>query len=131
MDKLRLRKGTARILTVDMRRSGMVYGIHPPALGYQKLHEKHSIPHPRKGVRYFKSLGIKENGFRFMFSTFGDLTTNEEANIEACNFIKRKIDETVRDPRRRVSSSLLSYTPVDLCAIQAIIRFSTERTSTL
>ena len=35
-----------------------------------------------------------------MFSAFGDLTTNKEANEEACDFIRSKIDEIVKDPRK-------------------------------
>lgn len=35
-----------------------------------------------------------------MFWTFSDLTTDEAANEEACNFIRKKIRETVRDPEK-------------------------------
>ena len=40
------------------------------------------------------------NGFRFMFWTFCDLTYDEEANEEACKFIRGKIAETVKDPEK-------------------------------
>lgn len=33
-----------------------------------------------------------------MFGTFNDITTNPEANEGACEFIRSKIDEIVRDP---------------------------------
>lgn len=48
----------------------------------------------------FQSLWDQGNGFRFMFSGFGDITTNEEANEEACKFIRSKIDEIVKDPKK-------------------------------
>ncbi|PSN68528.1 FAD/NAD(P)-binding domain-containing protein [Corynespora cassiicola Philippines] len=50
--------------------------------------------------RVFQEAWDKGNGFRFMFSTFGDIVTNEEANKEACKFIHEKIDETVKDPSK-------------------------------
>lgn len=40
------------------------------------------------------------NGFRFMFSAFGDITTDESANEEACEFIRGKIDSIVKDPHK-------------------------------
>ncbi|RSM02284.1 hypothetical protein CDV31_011005 [Fusarium ambrosium] len=40
------------------------------------------------------------NGFRFMFSAFEDLTDDRAANEEACNFIRSKIDDIVKDPRK-------------------------------
>lgn len=48
----------------------------------------------------FQEVWNQGNGFRFMFSAFGDLTTDEVANEEACKFIRDKIDETVKDPRK-------------------------------
>ncbi|KAK5048684.1 hypothetical protein LTR84_005775 [Exophiala bonariae] len=50
--------------------------------------------------RTFQALWDQGNGFRFMFSGFGDITTNETANIEACKFIRSKIDEIVKDPKK-------------------------------
>lgn len=38
------------------------------------------------------------NGFRFMFGTFCDITYNREANEAACDFIRSKIKEIVKDP---------------------------------
>lgn len=49
----------------------------------------------------FQELWDQGNGFRFMFGGFGDITTSEEANLEACNFIKSKIAKTVKDPEKR------------------------------
>ena len=48
--------------------------------------------------RIFQQAWDQGGGFRFMFSTFGDLATDEEANRLAGDFIRRKIAETVKDP---------------------------------
>ncbi|NHU48864.1 NAD(P)/FAD-dependent oxidoreductase (plasmid) [Rhodococcus opacus] len=37
-------------------------------------------------------------GFRFMFATFGDLATDEDANETAASFIRSKIAEIIDDP---------------------------------
>jgi cation diffusion facilitator CzcD-associated flavoprotein CzcO len=42
--------------------------------------------------------GWQSGGFRFLFETFDDLATNLEANFAACEFIRSKIRETVKDP---------------------------------
>lgn len=48
----------------------------------------------------FQSLWDQGNGFRFMFSGFGDITTSVDANKEACSFIRSKIGEIVHDPKK-------------------------------
>lgn len=48
----------------------------------------------------FEEVWTKGNGFRFMFSAFGDITTSVKANQEACKFIHSKIDEIVKDPKK-------------------------------
>jgi cyclohexanone monooxygenase len=53
---------------------------------------------PEERERIFESAWQKGNGFRFMFWTFNDLTTDPAANEEACKFIRKKIRETVKDP---------------------------------
>ena len=55
---------------------------------------------PEERRRLFQEVWDQGNGFRFMFSAFGDLTTDEEANEEACKFVRSKIDEIVKDPRK-------------------------------
>ncbi|KAL3480900.1 FAD/NAD(P)-binding domain-containing protein [Aspergillus californicus] len=55
---------------------------------------------PEERQRAFQHVWDQGNGFRFMFSAFGDITTDRAANEEACNFIRSKIDETVKDPRK-------------------------------
>ncbi|KNG81812.1 hypothetical protein ANOM_010750 [Aspergillus nomiae NRRL 13137] len=50
--------------------------------------------------RIYQAAWDKGNGLRFMFWTFKDLTTSEAANITACDFIRRKIDQIVKDPKK-------------------------------
>lgn len=66
---------------------------------------------PEERHQAFEQVWSQGNGFRFMFSAFGDLTTNESANKEACKFIRGKIDEIVKDSRK---ASILK--PKDLYA---------------
>ena len=39
-------------------------------------------------------------GFRFMFGTFNDVALTEEANEEACKYLRGKISEIVKDPEK-------------------------------
>ncbi|KAK5047105.1 hypothetical protein LTR84_007048 [Exophiala bonariae] len=55
---------------------------------------------PEERQAAFQEVWDRGNGFRFMFSAFGDLTVDEIANEEACKFIRGKIDEIVTDPRK-------------------------------
>lgn len=43
--------------------------------------------------------GWEAGGFRFVFETFDDLTTNERANAAAAEFVRRKIRSIVKDPK--------------------------------
>ncbi|CZR69687.1 related to flavoprotein involved in K+ transport [Phialocephala subalpina] len=55
---------------------------------------------PEERERIFEEAWRQGNGFRFMFWTFSDITVNEEANIAASDFIKKKICQTVKDPEK-------------------------------
>lgn len=55
---------------------------------------------PEERERIFQENWDKGNGFRFMFGTFNDISTDAEANEGACDFIRRKIDEIVKDPKK-------------------------------
>jgi cyclohexanone monooxygenase len=48
--------------------------------------------------RIFES-GWEAGGFRFIFQTFSDITTNERANTAACEFVRKKIRSIVKDPQ--------------------------------
>ncbi|KXX58019.1 flavin-containing monooxygenase [Rhodococcus sp. LB1] len=54
-------------------------------------------------------------GFRFMFATFGDIATDEEANETAASFIRSKIAETIEDPetaRKLMPTGLFARRPL-------------------
>lgn len=55
---------------------------------------------PEEREEIFETAWQKGGGFRFMFGTFNDITVNEDANIAACEFIKKKIRETVKDQEK-------------------------------
>ena len=50
--------------------------------------------------KIFERAWNEGGGFRFMFSTFGDLASDEDANRIAGEFIKKKIRETIKDPAK-------------------------------
>lgn len=70
------------------------------AFGVPESTRKTMDASPDERVAAFQEVWDQGNGFRFMFSAFGDLTTNLEANEEACKFIRSKIDEIVKDPAK-------------------------------
>lgn len=49
--------------------------------------------------RVYEKAWEKGNGFRFMLETFSDIPVTPEANKTATDFIKSKIDATVKDPK--------------------------------
>jgi cyclohexanone monooxygenase len=55
---------------------------------------------PDERQRRFQEQWDMGNAFRFMFSSFGDIATNVESNRAACEFIKSKIRQTVKDPKK-------------------------------
>ena len=66
---------------------------------------------PEERERVFEKAWNDGGGFNFMFGTFNDLVVNEEANAYACDFIRRKIAQIVKDPAKRAI-----VTPTDLYA---------------
>ncbi|EHY57983.1 Phenazine N-monooxygenase PhzNO1 [Exophiala dermatitidis] len=55
-------------------------------------------PEDREAI--FQDLWIQGSGFRFLFGGFSDLVTDEKANQAAIDFIHRKIDSIVTDPKK-------------------------------
>jgi len=53
---------------------------------------------PEERRKVFEKGWEKGGGFRFMYETFCDISTNREANEEAASFIRSKIHEIVKDP---------------------------------
>ncbi|RSL75045.1 hypothetical protein CEP51_011227 [Fusarium floridanum] len=70
------------------------------AFGVPETDRKTMEATPEERREAFQKVWDQGNGFRFMFSAFGDLTDDRAANEEACNFIPSKIDEIVKDPRK-------------------------------
>ncbi|KAK1448760.1 hypothetical protein CMEL01_08075 [Colletotrichum melonis] len=68
--------------------------------GVPEVTRKATDATPEERKQAFEEVWSQGNGFRFMFSAFGDIVTNEEANEAACDFIRGKIDEIVKDPRK-------------------------------
>ena len=66
---------------------------------------------PEERERIYQKAWDEGGGFRFMFETFNDIATDEEANEEAAKFIRRKIAEIVKDPE-----TARKLTPHDLYA---------------
>ncbi|KIW79466.1 hypothetical protein Z517_06078 [Fonsecaea pedrosoi CBS 271.37] len=70
---------------------------------------------PEEREQIFEDLWKQGNGFRFMFGGFNDLTFNREANEAACDFIKRKIQQIVKDPvkaRKLLPTELYARRPL-------------------
>lgn len=59
----------------------------------------HSVPLEER-EQIFEQLWQKGNGFRFMFGGFSDISTDHDANEAACEFIRKKIAQTVKDPEK-------------------------------
>ncbi|KAH6989830.1 cyclohexanone monooxygenase [Ilyonectria sp. MPI-CAGE-AT-0026] len=55
---------------------------------------------PEERQRVFEDLWRQGNGFRFMYGGFGDLSSNAEANEEACKFLRARITSIVKDPAK-------------------------------
>ena len=53
---------------------------------------------PEEQERIFDG-GWEAGGFRFVFETFDDITTNERANAAAATFVRKKIRAIVKDPK--------------------------------
>ena len=66
---------------------------------------------PEERERIYQRAWDEGGGFRFMFETFNDIATDEEANEEAAKFIRRKIADIVKDPE-----TARKLTPHDLYA---------------
>jgi len=55
------------------------------------------VPDPEERRRIFE-YGWERGGFRFLFETFDDLTTNQACNDEASEFVRDRIRAIVHDP---------------------------------
>ncbi|KAJ5634239.1 cyclohexanone monooxygenase [Penicillium herquei] len=55
---------------------------------------------PEEREQIYEDLWKQGGGFRFLWGGFSDLGTSVEANQAACDFIRKKIKETVCDPAK-------------------------------
>lgn len=70
------------------------------AFGFKESEVSYHDVSPEERERIFEDNWRQGNGFRFMFGTFNDITTDREANEGACEFIRKKIDQIVKDPEK-------------------------------
>lgn len=75
----------------QVRNSITAFGFKESTISY------HDVS-PDERERIFQENWDKGNGFRFMFGGFNDIASDPEANEGACDFIRRKIDQIVKDP---------------------------------
>jgi cation diffusion facilitator CzcD-associated flavoprotein CzcO len=54
---------------------------------------------PAEREAKYEQLWTEEGGFKFLFGSFNDFLTNQEANDTVADFIRRKIHEIVKDPK--------------------------------
>jgi cyclohexanone monooxygenase len=70
------------------------------AFGFKESTTSAKSVSPEEREAVFEKAWQLGNGFRFMFWTFNDLTVDPEANEFACEFIRKKIRQTVKDPEK-------------------------------
>ncbi|NBM14203.1 NAD(P)/FAD-dependent oxidoreductase [Streptomyces sp. GC420] len=75
----------------QVRESAVAFGFEESDVPYASV-----SPETRQAI--FERAWQKGGGFRFMFETFADIATDEEANKGAQDFIKAKIAQIVKDP---------------------------------
>ncbi len=95
----------------QVRESVVAFGFKESTIPYNSVSEAE-----RQSI--FERIWHLGGGFRFMFETFSDIATNPEANEAACNFIKGKIKQIVKDPK--IAGKLMPtdiYAKRPLCAI--------------
>lgn len=72
---------------------------------------------PEEREKVFEENWKIGTGFRFMFGTFSDIASSEEANKEATRFIERKIREIVKDPetaQKLIPDQLYAKRPISI-----------------
>ena len=86
------------------------------AFGFEESNRPTFSVAPEEREKIYEEAWQLGGGFRFMFWTFNDLSTNEDANHTAADFIRRKIRETINDPEkaRKLSPTQL-YARRPLC----------------
>ncbi|KAF1920680.1 cyclohexanone monooxygenase [Ampelomyces quisqualis] len=68
--------------------------------GFEEASRPTSSVSEEERIAIYEKAWNRGGGFRFMFETFGDITTDVDANNCATDFIKKKITATVNDPEK-------------------------------
>ncbi|KAH8778061.1 cyclohexanone monooxygenase [Hyaloscypha finlandica] len=68
--------------------------------GFQESTRSFNEFTPEEREAIFEELWKQGNGFRFLGGGFNDIATNRVANAAACEFIRKKIQQIVRDPEK-------------------------------
>jgi cation diffusion facilitator CzcD-associated flavoprotein CzcO len=95
----------------QVKESVVAFGFKESTIPYDSVSEAE-----RQSI--FERIWQLGGGFRFMFETFSDIATNPQANEAACNFIKGKIKQIVKDPetaRKLMPTDIYAKRP--LCGI--------------
>ncbi len=88
----------------QVKSSGVAFGFEESTVPAMSVSEE-------ERERVYEEAWQEGGGFRFMFGTFGDIATDEEANETAAAFIRAKIAQTIEDPEKA-----RKLTPHDLYA---------------
>ena len=75
----------------QVKRSAVAFGFEESTVPAMSVSEE-------ERRRIFEEAWQHGGGFRFMFGTFGDIATDEEANEAAASFIRSKIAAIIEDP---------------------------------
>ncbi|KAK4999505.1 hypothetical protein LTR66_001483 [Elasticomyces elasticus] len=80
----------------------IIAGVRDSAFGFgfKESNRSYDSFSPEEREEIFEQLWAKGNGFRFMGGGFNDVTTNRTANEAACEFIRKKIRQIVKDPEK-------------------------------
>ncbi|MHA6130795.1 flavin-containing monooxygenase [Pseudomonas fluorescens group sp. PF-1] len=68
------------------------------AFGFEESNIPTMSVSPEQRKQIFQHAWDTGGGFRFMFQTFNDIATDEQANLAAQDFVRGKIAEIVKDP---------------------------------
>jgi cation diffusion facilitator CzcD-associated flavoprotein CzcO len=85
------------------------------AFGFEESNIPTMSVSPEERKQIFQHAWDTGGGFRFMFQTFNDIATDEQANRAAQDFIREKIGEIVKDPetaRKLMPSDLYAKRPL-------------------
>jgi cyclohexanone monooxygenase len=75
----------------QVKGSGVAFGFEESTISALSVSEE-------ERRRIYEEAWEQGGGFRFMFATFGDIATDEEANETAASFIRSKIGQIIEDP---------------------------------